>query len=50
MAPLFLNKRGPLPPQMESHSEEIIKGHLFLRSLEASHTCKPKCRIDAITK
>jgi hypothetical protein len=50
MAPLFLNKRGPLPPQMESHSKEIIKGYPFLHSLEAGHTCKPKCRIDAITQ
>lgn len=47
MVPLYLNKRGPLPPQMEGHSKEIIKEHPFLHS---GDRCRTQCRIDAITQ
>ena len=47
MVPLYLNKRGTLPPHMGSHSKEIIKGHPFSHSRDR---CKAQCRIDAITQ
>lgn len=50
MVPLFLNKRGPLPPQMGSHSKEIIKGYPFLHSLRPATRANPSVELMQLPK